>query len=281
MLAEQIGPPAVDPQHVNMSTERCRVVSTIFRIGLFASTALVTAGCRPRRGDRPLGVSMGLTLAPTDIYTSSKVVPAEFRGLARVFRDRFAAEDRASGETVSRLDARIRTRVKGGNPIPRRDTLTGAARGWRERLPPLSRLALEIDLQQRGKALTIREMRLSSSEYRDAAWTEAERGLVVMMIGLACGPFRYEFTKHTLCHVSHHALARRMERGSDTSDAAIKRDLKLLGQAQHGLADAANGTDFTVPVPGGNWLGNVALMRNPRGSFDVALAVRTYLADGL
>ena len=182
-----------------------------------------------------------------------------------MFRDRIAAEDRATGETVTRLDARIRTRVKGGNPIPRRDTLTGATRGWRERLPPLSRLALEIDLQQRGKALTIREMRLSSSEYRDAAWTEAERGLVVMMIGLACGPFRYEFTKHTLCHVSHLALARRIERGSDTSDtsdtsdAAIKRDLKLLGQAQHGLADAANGTDFTVPVPGGNWLGNVAL----------------------
>lgn len=71
VLAEQIGPPAVDPQHVNMSTERCRVVSTIFRIGLFALTVLVTAGCRPRRGDRPLGVSMGLTLAPTDTYTSS------------------------------------------------------------------------------------------------------------------------------------------------------------------------------------------------------------------
>jgi hypothetical protein len=203
----------------------------------------------------------------------------QFVGLARVFRDRIAAEDRATGETISRLDRSIRDRVDRGNPIPRRDVLAGAARDWRTHLPPLSRLAVEITLAKRGKSLTIRELRLSSSEYLDATWNEAERGLAVIMVGLDAAPLRYEFTKHTLCHIGAHAMARRMERGRDLDDDAIKRDLHALGIAHHGLADAANGTNVEVPVPGGRWLANAALMRNKHGEFDRALAVRTFLSD--
>jgi hypothetical protein len=208
---------------------------------------------------------------------ASSIVPAEYRGLARVFRDRIAAEDRASGEAVSRLDRSIRDRFERGNAVPRRDVLAGAARDWRTHLPPLSRLAVEITLAKRGKALTINEMRLSSSEYLDATWTEAERGLAVITVRLDAGPLRYEFTKRTLAHIGAHALGRRMERGRDTSDAAIKRDIHALGLAHSGLADAANGANIEVPVPGGSWRCNVAMMRTKRGDFSQALAVRTYL----
>lgn len=216
---------------------------------------------------------MSLTLA-------SSRVPAEFLGQARALRTAIAAEDQAVGEMVTQLDGTIRDRVQRGNPIPRRDVLAGVARDWQRRLPQRGRLALEIDLAKRGKSLSVREMRLSSSEYLDSTWRETERGLALLVIGLDCAPLRYEFVKHTLCHVSLHALARRLERGADVTEGAILQDMRALGEAHRALADRPNGAAFTVPVMGGSWRGNVALMRTPRGSFDKGLVIRTFIADG-
>ena len=110
----------------------------------------------------------------------------------------------------------------------------------------------------------------------------AERGLIVNVVLFEVAPFHYQFDIFTLAHVSAHALARRFQRGLDTGEAAIMRDLKALGQAHHALADRPDGTDFVVPlVDGGNWRGSVELVCDPRIGYDRALTVRTYLVDGI
>ena len=207
-------------------------------------------------------------------------VPVEFIGLARLLRDRIAAEDRPSGEGMGRLTEDVRSRIRRGNPVPRAVALSGLAHGWRHKLPPLSRLGLEIDLNARRKTIVIRESRLTSSGYRDQGWDEdaTEIGLIINLIQVRVGPSDYEFRFFTLSHISLHALARRFQRGLDVGEAAILRDLKALGEAT--LTDGAAGDDFVVPVPGGRWVGGVQAVRNRGvGPVDTAMIARTYYSD--
>jgi hypothetical protein len=207
-------------------------------------------------------------------------VPAEYVGKARLLRDAIAAEDKATGELITALAARLTSRIRRGNPIPRADMLSGIAHEWRQRVPSRSRLALEISLGR--KSLAIREMRVTASEYRPEEWNTTERGLTVFMIGLETGPFRYMFAIHTLAHASLHAIGRRSQRGLDATEAAILHDLRALGVAHHALADRPDGAEFAVPASGGAWRGNVEFVRDPRtGYYDKALAVRTFMADGI
>ena len=158
--------------------------------------------------------------------------------------------------------------------------LSGIAHEWRQRVPSRSRLALEIGLGR--KSLAIREMRVTASEYRPEEWDTTECGLLVFMIGLETGPFRYMFAIHTLAHGSLHAIGRRSQCGLDATEAAILHDLRALGVAHHALADRPDGTEFAVPTSGGAWRGSVQLVRDPRTDYyDKALAARTFLANGI
>jgi hypothetical protein len=93
--------------------------------------------------------------------------------------------------------------------------------------------------------------------------------------GLLVGWFTVEFDEQgaasqlvSLAFVSLHALARRYQRGRDTTEAAIFADLAAL---ESGFRRVITSSRFTVPVPGGAWVGEVA---NADGS--AHLAVRTY-----
>ena len=207
-------------------------------------------------------------------------VPAEFTGMARQLRDAVAAEDGPAGKLMTTLAKRVTTRIRSGNVIPRADTLTGIAHEWRQRMPPRSRLALEIDLDARRKSLRICEMRATASSYRGDGWETVERGLIVLMIQLEAGPHHYTFGSYKLSHISLHAIGRRIQRGLDASEASIMRDFLALGAAHHTLADRADGAEFSVPVQGGSWRGTVQLLRDQAASTDMALAVRTFLRDG-
>ena len=138
---------------------------------------------------------MSVTLAP-------RSVPTEFRGKARLLCDAILTEDKATGELVSSLAGHVTDRIRRGNPIPRVDTLAGVASEWRRNIPQRGRLLLEVDPNRRRKSLCIRELRLSASTYYAEEWETIERGLVVYMIGLDCGPFHYKFTTHTLGYIS-------------------------------------------------------------------------------
>ena len=216
---------------------------------------------------------MSLTLAPR--------VPAEFVGRARVLRDAIVAEDEPTGRLVTALMAPLPDRIKRRcNPIPRAATLKAVAHAWRHDMPPKSRLALDVRLER--KSLRIHEMRLSSSVYKSAAWTDDdyESGLVILGITLEAWAFHYTFTTCTIAHVSQHAIARRLQRSPDGSEGAIVRDLQALGQAHHALADREGGTEFTVPAGGGVWAGSVKLMRDRAARApSKSLLTRTFL-DG-
>jgi len=208
-------------------------------------------------------------------------VPAEFTGKARVLHAAIAGEDEPTGRLVAALADRITDRIKQRrNPIPRADTLKAVAYAWRHTMPPRSRLALDISLER--KSLRIHEMRLSSSEYRSAAWDDdnRERGLVIMAIELEAAPFHYQFTTSTLAHISQHAIARRLQRGRGGGEAAVLRDLRALGEAHPGLVDRPDGAEFVVPAGGGGWRGAVQTTRDRAAKAPgKLLLVRTFLAD--
>jgi hypothetical protein len=206
-------------------------------------------------------------------------VPAEFRGRARQLRDRIAQEAEPARTLVAELSDRIIARIKRHHRIPRADTLSRVADAWCRQMPQHSRLALQVDLNRRGKTLRINEMRLSASEYQDVSWETNEKGVIVLVVGLEAGPYRYMLATTTLAHVSLHAIARRLQRGLDGSQDAIKRDLHALGVAHPALTDRPDGTDFVVPVPGGTWRGTVERVVDKRIGHDRALVVRTFV-DG-
>jgi hypothetical protein len=142
---------------------------------------------------------------------------------ARQFRDRIASEGRTSGELISTLASPLLDRFRRGQHVPRRDVLANVADAWRRKMQPLSRLAVQIDLDVRRKSLCIYELRLASSEFRDPAWESNELGEVIMLVGPVSRPFHCSFTSHTIAHVGAHALARRFQRGVDGSEAAAAK----------------------------------------------------------
>jgi hypothetical protein len=209
-------------------------------------------------------------------------VPPEFTGRARQLRDAIAGEDRATGELTRALSERLLSRYRRGNHVPRRDVLCGVADEWRRTLPPRSRLAIEVDLNARRKSLAIKEMRVTTSRYQPETWATAEKGLIVGLTMLEVWPLHCHFDVFSLAHVGLHGLARRLQRGVDGSEAAVMDDLRALGQAHHGLADLPAGSEFRVSLDhGGVWVGTVEPVLDPRIGYDRALAVRTYMIDGI
>jgi hypothetical protein len=214
-----------------------------------------------------------------NVALASSRVPSEYVGRARQLRDAIGVEDKPAGEMMAAMLERLKARIARGNKIPRVDTLVGIAREWQRNIPVRGRLAIEVNLDKRKKSLRIREMRLTTGEYQPPAWDVAERGLIIELVTLEAQPFRCVLGIHNLAHLGLHAIARRFQRGLDDSEAAILRDMRLLGEAQHGLADRPEGADFVVGVPGGHWRGHVSHVYDRRIGRDVALAVRTFV-DG-
>ena len=56
--------------------------------------------------------------------------------------------------------------------------------------------------------------------------------------------------------MSLHALARRFQRGFDTSDAAILSELKQIALRHEEIIEALG--EFSLPADGGSWVGEVA-----------------------
>jgi hypothetical protein len=214
------------------------------------------------------------------VALAPKVIPAEWRGKARVFRDAIGAEDEPTGRLVTTLAQRLKVRIKERrDAVPRPEDLRGVAFTWERHMPPRSRLDLAINLQR--KSLEIREVRLSSSVYRAAAWGEHEAGLVIMAITLEAAPLHYEFKTGTIAHVSVHAIARRLQRGRGGSEADVLRDLGVLGRAHEALAGRPDGADFEVPAADGFWIGTVETMRDRAAKRPgKSLLVRTFLDGG-
>ena len=92
-------------------------------------------------------------------------------------------------------------------------------------------------------------MRVTTSVYRPDEWDIAERGLIVGLTLLEVWPFHHKFDLYTLAHLSMHALGRRLQRGQDGSEEALRRDLRALGEAAPTLGDQPSGSDSAYRWP--------------------------------
>jgi hypothetical protein len=78
-----------------------------------------------------------------------RVVPAEFVGLARLFRDRIEAPDEDTSKRIDDIAMPLALRRR-RHPMPRRDALIDTARRWRTELAGVCRLALAGAKLQKG-----------------------------------------------------------------------------------------------------------------------------------
>ena len=203
-------------------------------------------------------------------------VAAEFVGRARAFRARIGAEDDAVGRNVLEIMKPLKARRRRSATF-RPEALIDAERQFRH-LPSAGRLTLKVDRDKSG--LLIEEFRAAAGDFRFVSWldgaTDADIGICrVILEAKSWGPV------YTSCDVavsvSLHALARRFQRGFDTSDGAILSEFQRIALQYVGIAAALG--DFAIAGDGGAWVGEVASTQVGEVVAPV-LAIRTFTPAG-
>ena len=208
---------------------------------------------------------------------SGPSVPAEFIGRARAFRARIGAEDAEVGQTIQRIVAPLIARRRHKQTF-RPEHLIVAERQFRLQVPAAARLTLKIERDRHG--LRIEEFRAAAGEFRFCSWNsdavDADVGVVrVVLDATAWQPLSFSGT--IVVSVSLHALARRYQRGFDTTDDAILAELRDMALRHAGIVEAWG--DFSIACDGGSWVGEVAKVEIGEGSAPM-LAVRTFTQAG-
>ena len=95
-------------------------------------------------------------------------VPAEFVGLARLFRQSVLAADQHFNSALQAIAGRLQRRLT-GKPSFRQDLIEGTVRMWRERTsnPPC---AIVRNVRLGKESLILTAVRLTASTWRDDAW---------------------------------------------------------------------------------------------------------------
>lgn len=196
--------------------------------------------------------------------------PREFIGLARALRAEIREEDAPATRAIQALIRRLHARAQ-RHPVPRQAELIDAARAWRERLPTGARLALSVELK--AKALAIDELRLTGIDFRFVDWPidDLEPAVSVLHARLCVAPHKFELETPILACCSLHALARRFQRGFDTSRAAIFNDLGALA----GAPDNDATDEREVRTQHGRWIGMMVSLRAGERT-ERAIVARTF-----
>jgi len=194
-------------------------------------------------------------------------VPREFIGRARDLRRRLNEADARIETAVNRVMTPLLRRLD-RRPALRPAMLIDAERHWRGIVPAFGRLEMEVDGNNLRSPCFV-ELRVVCGESRYADWSDngLEPGVLVAWYSVEVAERAFESRLVSLASVSLHALARRYQRGQDTTEAAIFADLAALARDFR----AVTSPRFTVAVPGGVWVGESV-------NVDAAqiLAVRTY-----
>jgi hypothetical protein len=182
------------------------------------------------------------------------VVPREFTGLARQLYRRLEVEYLAVKPVQERLIGEVERLVprKGFRRLPIAATLRTVAAQWRA-MPAASRLG-PLKLTQHGEKLSIAEVRVVPCKMKYQSWTDMELVLGLLLIQIDYG-HEIAISRRPLGDAGLHAVARRFERGTDRSDAAVLADLLELACAFPERAMA--GGDFRVATRDGYWLGEL------------------------
>jgi hypothetical protein len=207
----------------------------------------------------------------------ASALPAEFRGKARAFRSTLAAADQQVAPAIAQIMEPLLAR-RARHPVPRPEMLSGAVRQWRELMPEQGRLDLVIEASRRSLRLV--ELRASAASLHLARWQDdgVELAAMVVAITLRAGPDVLTCETKSLATISLHALARRCQRGRDTSARVVLADLKALALAHAEVLQV--GGPFTVPAVDGRWAGEVLRLRQRDGGGATVpiVAARTFFA---
>ena len=206
-------------------------------------------------------------------------LPREYLGRARLFRNRLAVEDIQSRTAVNKIVTEFRARAKKNKP-PRASSVTDAIRAWRDGLGSFGRLALEIDEQK--SSLQIRELRLTAAQATFDNWKPevSEAAVCVVLMRLQADSKTFQFTTTKLAGVGLHALARRYQRAFETSDEAIKKDLRTLADAATVDDHLALRDSFRIPASAGAglWVGSSTVISEGTGHQRI-LSVRSFITE--
>jgi hypothetical protein len=103
----------------------------------------------------------------------------------------------------------------------------------------------------------IDELRVSAIDTRFSDWApdDFEPDLAIIHARLRVAPHCFELEVPIVASISMHALARRYQRGFDTSRAAILADVAAL-------AVAPEGNEWQVATSGGRWVGVAAMLKH-------------------
>jgi hypothetical protein len=183
-------------------------------------------------------------------------VPMEFVGKARTLRSKVLKAYADFEDARDKITAPFRPRP-GWTPMPRLALLRALPVAWRA-LPSFCRLRLVAGFDDAERKLQIAELHLAPSSIYGAWSGDDEPALAILLHTVAIAPPAFRETHTLIAAIGLHALARRVERGADRSDAAVLRDFHPLATAMP--AGVKQGGEFAIPCPesGGRWLGAVA-----------------------
>ena len=212
------------------------------------------------------GLARSLAPGPPVGAPAAQPVPMEFIGKARALRGRIAANQDHYLSECERIILPLRPRP--GWPAPGKPSyLRGLARKYRLLASPC-RLFAEAEVRKRN-VLAIYDLYVTASCLRFNGWSINQPSLRVALRVISTSPFD-EFDQ-VLAEVGLHALARRFERGRDSTVAGVLGDLRVFAVALR-RAIRTDDDEFAIPTPsGGRWRGQLTQGGAP-------VAVRTFVA---
>jgi hypothetical protein len=177
-------------------------------------------------------------------------IPAEFLGMARQLRRDVQVADAIFNVAVPKITDALRDRLRVRRPTSKsmsqmaRDVVTS----WHATIP--SRFRLEFDSAASARSVEVVEARVGGSRWSTYGLFEDERGISVNIVVLRTVARDVSVVIHPVANVSLHALARRFQRGENSSVEAVLRDLGALAEPPAGSVDAVATSD-------GVWLGEI------------------------
>jgi hypothetical protein len=206
--------------------------------------------------------------------------PAEFFGKARDLRRRVAAEDPVFDATVDALLGPVRDRRRRfPHRSLRQETLINLVQSWR--FMPCRDWRLDLTARlDKGKA-SLCEYRLVAGEMRkpnDPNWLGHEDDVAAIKIDMAISGASVHLLSYCVTTFSLHALARRYQRGADSSDEALLHDCLVATRIDPATLPGAGGHKITTDEHGGGWRGRTVRQIGPDGVERRVLAIRTWMA---
>ena len=138
------------------------------------------------------------------------------------------------------------------------------------------RLNLDAKLERTRCALVERRVFAGRTRFLEADWDGEEPDVAVTEISLSIDGNRFNLRSQILCTFSIHAVARRLQRAQDGSDAALLHDMNVAASIDHSTL-SGGGFKVVTDEEGGGWRGSVVRMSSNNGEPLPVLAIRTWM----